>query len=107
MPATAVDPPPSAAELAPVLTQLNKQLKTLHANLPPRTAIVIFTGHSDPRRMSILNARKNAFDSALKSGKTPEEMSLAGLKWSASEGRELEEAVELARRGLLFLGIKQ
>ncbi|PPQ92983.1 hypothetical protein CVT25_000184 [Psilocybe cyanescens] len=107
VPATAVDPPPSAAELAPVLTQLNKQLKTLHANLPPRTAIVIFTGHSDPRRMSILNARKNAFDSALKSGKTPEEMSLAGLKWSASEGRELEEAVELARRGLLFLGIKQ
>ncbi|KAH9484836.1 putative exonuclease [Psilocybe cubensis] len=104
---TTVDPPPSATELAPVLTQLNKHLKTLHANLPPRSAVVIFTGHSDPRRMSILNARKNAFDTALKSGKTPEEMRLAGLTWSASEGRDLEEAVELARRGLLFLGIKQ
>lgn len=57
--------------------------------------------------MSLLNARKNAFDGALKSGKTPEEMKPLGLTWSASDGRDLEEAVELARRGLLFLGIKQ
>ncbi|KAF8971279.1 hypothetical protein BDZ97DRAFT_1914265 [Flammula alnicola] len=106
-PATTVEPPPSLVDLAPILSNLDKHLKTLHASLPPRTALVIFTGHSDPRKMSILNARKNAFESALKSGKTPEEIRPLGLTWSATDGRDLEEAVELARRGLLFLGIKQ
>ena len=106
-PPSTVEPPPSAAELAPVLTSLNAHLKALHASLPPRTALVIFTGHSDPRRMSILNARKIAFESALKSGKTPEEIRPLGLTWSATDGRDLEEAVELARRGLLFIGVTQ
>lgn len=106
-PPSTIEPPPSTAELAPVLTTLNAHLKALHAGLPPRTALIIFTGHSDPRRMSILNARKIAFESALKSGKTPEEIRPLGLTWSATDGRDLEEAVELARRGLLFLGIKQ
>ncbi|KAF9559202.1 hypothetical protein CPC08DRAFT_743127 [Agrocybe pediades] len=100
-------PSPSAADLAPVTTQLNAHLKKIHAELPPRTALIIFTGHSDPRRMSILNARKIAFENGLKSGKTPEDLRAQGLTWSAAEARELEEAVELARRGLMFLGIKQ
>jgi len=62
------------AELAPVLTLLNMLLKKVHAALPPRTALVIFTGHSDPRRMSLLNMRKNA----LKSGKMPEDIFAGG-----------------------------
>ena len=37
--------------------------------LPARTAVVIFIGHSDPRRMASLNARKFAFESAIRSGK--------------------------------------
>jgi len=91
---------------------VNTHLKKVHAALPPRTALVIFTGHSDPRRMSLLNVRKNAFESALKSGKTPEEIggggvNGVGLRWSAADARDLEEAVELARRGLVFLGVKQ
>ncbi|KAF8869553.1 hypothetical protein BD779DRAFT_1614400 [Infundibulicybe gibba] len=80
--------------------------QTLYASLPPRTALVIFTGHSDPRRMSSLNARKNIFETAIKAGKKPEEIEPEG-KWSAADGRDLEEAVERARRGLLFLGMKQ
>ena len=61
--------------------------------------------------MSALNVRKNAFESALKSGKTPEEVGSGsggmGLRWTAADARDLEEAVELARRGLVFLGVKQ
>lgn len=97
----------SPSELAPILSQLNQHLKSLHGALPTRTALVIFTGHSDPQRMSALNARKNAFEGAIKSGKTPEEIAVMGLTWTASDARDLEEAVELARRGLVFLGIKQ
>ncbi|KIM45581.1 hypothetical protein M413DRAFT_66110, partial [Hebeloma cylindrosporum] len=118
---TPKDQAPTPAELSPVLTALNTQLKTIHAALPPRTALVIFTGHSDPRTMSLLNVRKNAYESALKSGRTPEEIGAGagggggvdgkngtgGLRWSAGDARDLEEAVELARRGLVFLGVKQ
>jgi len=57
--------------------------------------------------MSALNSRKSTFDTAYKSGKTPEELNRDGISWSTSDGRALEQEVELAKRGLLFLGIKQ
>jgi RNA exonuclease 1 len=87
-----------------VLTALDQHLKTLYANLPPRTALIVFTGHSDPRRMALLNARKTAFETAIRSGLPAEELG-SDLRWSASDGRDLEEAVALAKRGLLFLGV--
>jgi len=111
-PKTSPDTPPPPADppapdvLRPIIEVLNTQLKTIHDSLPPRTALVIFTGHSDPRRMAALNARKSQFENAIRSGKTAEEIG-SDVRWSASDGRELEGAVELAKRGLLFLGIKQ
>jgi RNA exonuclease 1 len=100
-----LEPTPSVLE--PVISSLNSHLKTLQASLPAKTALIIFTGHSDPRRMSALNMQKSTFDTAYKSGKTPEELRKDGITWSAGDGRELEREVELARRGLLFLGVKQ
>ncbi|KAH9856073.1 hypothetical protein C2E23DRAFT_809916 [Lenzites betulinus] len=96
---------PSPAELSPTLAALDGQLRTLYAALPARTALVIFTGHADPRRMSELNARKAAFEGALKMGKNVEDLE-AGCRWTTADGRELEEEVEKAKRGLLFLGVK-
>ncbi|KAK0466230.1 ribonuclease H [Desarmillaria tabescens] len=98
-------PPPSAEQLGAVLDVLNAHLKTLHGALPSRTALIIFTGHSDPRRMAALNAQKAAFETAIRSGKLsdglqPEE------RWTAAHVRELESAVEVTKRGLLFLGVK-
>jgi len=102
-----VAPPTEASPeaLATAQATLNAQLVTLYASLPARTAVVLFTGHSDPRRMASLNARKVAFESAIKSGKKAEEMDRSEW-WTASDGRALEEEVEKAKRGLLFLGIK-
>src|SRR5882757_4381493 len=40
------------------VTNLNEQLTKLHASLPPRTAFLLFSGHSDPRSMSALAARR-------------------------------------------------
>lgn len=97
-------PPPGPDELGPVLATLDQRLKTLYASLPPRTALVVFTGHSDPRRMALLNARKTAFESAIRSGLPAEELG-PDMRWSAADGRDLEEAVALAKRGLLFLGV--
>ncbi|KAF8554782.1 ribonuclease H-like protein [Imleria badia] len=95
----------SPETLASAQATLNAHLVALYASLPARTAVIIFTGHSDPRRMASLNARKVAFESAIKSGKKAEEMDRSEW-WTASDGRALEEEVEKAKRGLLFLGIK-
>ncbi|KAF8907850.1 hypothetical protein CPB84DRAFT_1767719 [Gymnopilus junonius] len=127
-PSASTDPAPSPEILSQSLSSLNTHLRALHSALPPRTALIIFSGHSDPRKMSVLNARKNTFEGLLKSGRTPEEIMKGGhgvgtngtngnglegkgdgvgLRWTMSDARDLEEAVELARRGLLFLGVKQ
>jgi len=57
--------------------------------------------------MAILNARRTAFETAYRGGKSVEEMNGEGLSWTTADARDLEDAVEFARRGLLFLGIKQ
>ncbi len=94
-----------AEALLETMKALDGQLRELYAALPARTAVVIFTGHADPRRMAELNARKAAFENALRSGKNVEELGKEA-KWTSADGRELEEEVEKAKRGLLFLGIK-
>ncbi|KIM78839.1 hypothetical protein PILCRDRAFT_823946 [Piloderma croceum F 1598] len=101
------EPHPSASptSLTSTISNLNTQLTELHRSLPYRTALIIFTGHSDPRRMTALNARKSAFEAALRSGKTAEDID-KDMWWTSSDARELEEVVEIAKRGLLFLGIK-
>ena len=96
--------PVGPEELESVYAAFDTHLRTLYAALPPRTAILLFSSHSDPRRMSALNARKFAFDTAIRSGKKPEE--LKDVRWTTADGRELEEVVELTKRGLLFLCIK-
>ncbi|CCM00542.1 uncharacterized protein FIBRA_02576 [Fibroporia radiculosa] len=96
---------PSPADVTEALVTLDTQLKLLYAALPPRTALIIFTGHSDPRRMAELNARKTAFEGALRQGKTLEELPKEQW-WTNADGRTLEEEVERAKRGLLFLGVK-
>jgi len=97
---TPVDATPEA--LSAALESMNAKLKTLHAALPSRTAFILFSGHSDPRQMAALNARKSVFETALRNGKE------IGLdeRWTSMNGRDLEEAVEKAKRGLLFLGVK-
>ncbi|KAL6307315.1 hypothetical protein BKA93DRAFT_727854 [Sparassis latifolia] len=95
----------SPSDMRAILSSLDEQLSRLYAALPPRTALVIFTGHSDPRRMSELNARKAAFESVLRQGRSVEDIGQDD-RWTSADGRALEEEVEKAKRGLLFLGIK-
>lgn len=102
-PATALEELP---DLSKVLSGLDARLKQLYDALPSRTAIIIFTGHSDPRRMAALNMRKSSFETAIRSGKSPEDLNSSDTRWTSADGRALEEEVEKAKRGLVFLGIK-
>ncbi|KAL5522447.1 hypothetical protein ACEPAG_8463 [Sanghuangporus baumii] len=94
------------------LRTLNSHLTIIHATLPPRTAFVVFTGHSDPRPMVALQARKTAFENAIRALQTNSNSPLnaasvpEGVRWTNADARDLEEAVERARRGLLFLSLK-
>ncbi|KAJ3558462.1 hypothetical protein NM688_g908 [Phlebia brevispora] len=91
------------ADITEVLSSLDTRLHKLYEAVPARTALVIFTGHSDPRRMAELNSRKSAFEQAIRSGSNPENLD---VRWTNADARALEEEVEMAKRGLLFLGIK-
>ncbi|EJD49017.1 hypothetical protein AURDEDRAFT_112749 [Auricularia subglabra TFB-10046 SS5] len=97
--------PPPAPPLPETAAHLNHYLAQVYAALPPRTAFVLFSGHSDPRTMSRLNTRRAKFENEMRAGKRLEEIDKADW-WSAGEGRELEDAVALAKKGLLFLCLK-
>ena len=89
---------------------LNDHLTTLHTALPPRTALLLFSGHSDPRSMSTLAARRAEYQ-ASQQGKQSGSSSAAAdggatVRWSTADDRALEEAVVRARMGLLFVGVK-
>lgn len=108
------------ASVEDALKTLNSRLSVIHASLPSRTAFVIFTGHSDPRPMVALQAKRSAFESMMRasvptssndiSGSAPVEPTAAtkesAVRWTGADARELEEVVELARRGMLFLSMK-
>ena len=57
--------PQEKSVLFDAVTCLDAQLTTLHAALPPRTAFLIFSSHSDPRVMSALAARRSEFQASL------------------------------------------
>jgi len=58
--------------------------------------------------MTALNAKKSAFENALRTGKPFGEVTSGegACSWTMQDGRDLEEAVEKAKRGLLFLSVK-
>ena len=107
-------PPPedkSNNALFAAVTNLKAYLTTLHAALPPHTALLLFSGHSDPRSMSTLAARRAEYQTSRQqqgnqgsgsSGATAP----GGVHWSTADDRALEEAVVRARMGLLFVGVK-
>jgi RNA exonuclease 1 len=101
-------PAPNNNVLFSAVTNLNAHLTALHAALPPRTALILFSGHSDPRTMSTLAARRAEYQagqnqSGFAAGTSD---SASTMRWSTADDRALEEAVVRARMGLLFIGVK-
>jgi len=92
-----------SAKEAAATAELDSKLSRIYDVLPPRTAFIVFSGHSDPRRMAKLNSRKAAFEIALRMGMPP---TSGPTMWTTQDGRDLESEVELAKRGFLFLCIK-
>ncbi|KIO31698.1 hypothetical protein M407DRAFT_19432 [Tulasnella calospora MUT 4182] len=106
-PRSAVDAPLAAPpDLDTTLTNLDAAVARLHASLPAYTALCIFTGHSDPRKMIELNKRKAQWDTLTRGagGKLPSEIPKEDW-WTAQDGRNLEDESERAKKGLVFFCI--
>ncbi|KAH9813311.1 hypothetical protein DFH28DRAFT_897063 [Melampsora americana] len=80
---------------------LSDQILKLNESLPKGTALIIFTGHDDPREMAKLNSMKSKFDQALKNGRNSDE-----VKWMNSQERELMNEVEKCKLGMSFFRVK-
>lgn len=98
-------PAGSPASLTPdeVVPLLNDRIARLHASLPSRSALIVFTGHSDPRLMLALQARHAAWQKAFKvkpNALTKEE------RWMEDDERALQAEVEKCRQGLAFFLVK-
>ena len=90
------------------VTNLNAYLTTLHAALPPHPARLLFSGHSDPRSMSTLAARRAEYQTSQQQQGSSSNSGAAagGARWSTADDRALDEAVIRVRMGLLFVGVK-
>jgi len=91
---------------------LNAPLTALHAAHPCSTALLLFSGNSDPRSMSAHAARRA--DSQICQNQQHGDQSSSGVSTGTGgsagglqdRGRALEEAVLRAGMGPLFVGVK-
>lgn len=96
-------PQPSKDLLNKAYSQLNSRLKKMYANLPTNTAVIIWTGQGDKRRMMELNAQRHRFNHEYKTKKWSEIKNF----WTEENNRELSKSIEKARKGLAFLVVKR
>ncbi|KAG0144729.1 hypothetical protein CROQUDRAFT_659683 [Cronartium quercuum f. sp. fusiforme G11] len=107
-PKTNTDTPTTEEILTPTIEDLHSTLSSqiikLNEALPKGTALIIFTGHDDPRPMAKLNLQKSKFDQAIKSG----QMSSLNdeIKWLSSDERQLIDEVEKCKIGMSFFRVK-
>lgn len=96
----------SKADVSTAFKQLNDHLSTIYESLPKNTAFIVLSGHSDPRTVTALTAKKNRFDLLYKTG-TPLSTMADEDKWMEADDRALLSAVHRVRDGMTFLAIKR
>ncbi|ETS01316.1 exonuclease [Trichoderma reesei RUT C-30] len=94
----------SSSPLEKALARLTERLVRIHAALPPCTAFIVYSGSGDPRRMAQLQQVHAQWRREYNTpGKKWDELS---VKWTDVEEQALKRAVQKARAGVGFLGVK-
>lgn len=93
---------PSQESLNNAYSRLNARLKSLYMNLPTNTALLIWTGQGDKRRMMELHAKRHRFNHEYKTKKWKD----ISCVWTDEDSMNLDKATDMARKGLAFLAIK-
>lgn len=87
-------------KIAAAYEALNDRFRRLYTSLPKHTAIILFSGHSDPRAMSTMVAKQNNFNRKWKSGGNTAKDILPEEMWHEHELRELQAEVHRCRYGI-------
>ncbi|KAL0936452.1 exonuclease [Colletotrichum truncatum] len=101
---TELDAQLGKSPLEQCLARLSVRLQTIHANLPPCTAFIVYTGSGDPREMSKLQAMHSQWKREYNTpGMKWDQLS---VKWTDEEEQALRRAVRKARQSIGFIGVK-
>ncbi|KAK3936292.1 RNA exonuclease 1 [Diplogelasinospora grovesii] len=86
------------------LLNLSQRLKRIYDALPPCTAFIVLSGSGDPREMARLQAMQARFKREYNTpGSNWDRLS---VQWTDKEDQELRRAVQHARSGIAFIGVK-
>lgn len=86
------------------LKRFDARLDRIHASLPDNAALILLTGHSDPRPMLQLAARRQRWERSYRE-KGPE--GDHEVRWTTEDDRALEIEVGKAREGMGFFCVKR
>ncbi|KAG6063546.1 hypothetical protein E4U32_001141 [Claviceps aff. humidiphila group G2b] len=97
-------PAPAQRPLQDVLADLTARLVRIHDALPPCTALLVYSGSGDPRRMAQLQQMHAQFKKEYNTpGKKWDQLS---VQWTDVEDQALKRAAQKARAGIAFMGVK-
>lgn len=85
-----------------VLKQTVKHITDIYESLPPCSALIVYSGSSDPRELQKMQAMQQKFKAEYKVKKWDE----LSVKWTDVEEQQLRKACEAARRGIGLIGVK-
>lgn len=103
-PPTTAQDDDSSCSLEAAVKRLTARLQRIYAALPPCTALIVYTGSGDPRRMAQLQGLHAQWRKEYNTpGMKWDELS---VKWTDTEDQELRRAVQRARSGMGFITVK-
>lgn len=88
--------------LESVVKQTTQHITDVYDALPPCSALIVYSGSSDPRELQEMQALQQRFKAEYKVKKWDE----LSVKWTDVEEQKLRRACEMARRGLGFISVK-
>ncbi|KAF8342285.1 uncharacterized protein EI90DRAFT_3032765 [Cantharellus anzutake] len=83
------------------LRSLNTAIDKLVAHLPHSTAVILYTGYSDPRHIGISHRKKRSWERKIRAGVNEAEIP-ESERWTNSDDEELQNLAEKVRVGLAF-----
>lgn len=90
------------AALAAATTDTVSRIKEIWESLPPKTALVIYSGSGDPKELRRLQELHNQFKKAYQTTKWDE----LPVQWTDVEEQALKQAALKARAGVGFVSVK-
>ncbi|UNI15018.1 hypothetical protein JDV02_001592 [Purpureocillium takamizusanense] len=93
----------ASSPLEKALIRLTDRLGRIYESLPPCTGLIVYSGSGDPREMARLQQMQGQWRKEYNSGVKWDQLS---VQWSDTEDQMLRKAVQAARSGIGFIGVK-